>query len=131
MVGRMKKILVVEDEIDLNDAYKIILSSAGYDVETAFNGEEALAHIKMSGDPDLILLDLRMPVLDGIGFLGQYHSDDHPNTSIILFSNYEAQKEVDKAFKLGAERYILKSLASPKELLRMVESTLAEKPGAN
>jgi DNA-binding NarL/FixJ family response regulator len=68
-----------------------------------------------------------MPVIDGIGFLEKYNSPGHSKTSIILFSNYEAQAEVDKAFKLGVERYILKSLASPNELLRIVESTLANK----
>jgi len=121
------KILVVEDEKDLNEAYQTILKSVGYTVGAASNGQEALDYLQQDGDPDLILLDLRMPVVDGIGFLEKYESPKHPNTSIILFSNYEAQKEVDEAFKLGAERYILKSLASPKELLRIVESTLAEK----
>lgn len=127
MADKTEKILVVEDEKDLNDAYNIILTTAGYSVGRAFNGEEALEYIEKNGQPDLILLDLRMPVVDGISFLERYDSPSHPETSIILFSNYEAQKEVDKAFKLGAERYVLKSLASPKELLRMVESTLAEK----
>ena len=121
------KILVVEDEKDLNSAYKMILSSAGYDVQAAANGSEALEYIEKEGDPDIILLDLRMPVMDGIGFLQKYNAPSHPNTSIILFSNYEAQKEVDEAFKLGVERYILKSLASPKELLRIIELTLNEK----
>jgi CheY-like chemotaxis protein len=121
------KILVVEDEKDLNDAYYTILHSVGYEVVTAFNGKEALEYIEREGDPDLILLDLRMPVLDGIGFLERYDSSKHTKTSIILFSNYEAPQEVDKAFKLGAERYVLKSLASPKELIRMVEATLAQK----
>ena len=94
---------------------------------TAFNGEEALECIKERGEPDLILLDLRMPVVDGIGFLERYDAPEHSKTSIILFSNYEAQAEVDRAFKLGVERYVLKSLASPSELLRMVDSTLADK----
>jgi len=121
------KILIVEDEKDLNDAYSIILTSAGYEVATAFNGKQALEVVEKTGDPDLILLDLRMPVLDGIGFLQRYNLPEHSKTSIILFSNYEAQKEVDEAFKLGVERYILKSLASPSELLRIVSTTLAEK----
>lgn len=121
------KILVVEDEKDLNDAYKLILGIAGYTVTTAINGKEGLECIEKDGDPDLILLDLRMPVIDGIGFLEKYNSPGHTKTSIILFSNYEVQTEVDKAFKLGVERYILKSLASPGELLRIVESTLADK----
>jgi CheY-like chemotaxis protein len=121
------KILIVEDEKDLNDAYSIILSSAGHEVTTAFNGKQALETVEEIGDPDLILLDLRMPVLDGIGFLQKYRLPEHSKTSIILFSNYEAQKEVDEAFKLGVEHYILKSLASPRELLKIVSSTLVEK----
>ena len=121
------KILIVEDEEDLNDAYKILLISAGYDVSTAMNGEEALECIKKDGDPDLILLDLRMPVVDGIGFLEKYNSPSHAKASIILFTNYEAQAQVDEAFRLGVDRYILKSRASPSELLRIVESTLADK----
>jgi CheY-like chemotaxis protein len=108
------KILIVEDEKDLNDAYNLILSMAGYSVTTAMDGKEGLE-------------DLRMPVIDGIGFLEKYNTPCHAKTSIILFSNYEVQSEVDKAFKLGIERYILKSLASPAELLRIVESTLAGK----
>ena len=124
---KSSKILIVEDEEDLNDAYKILLISAGYDVTTAMNGEEALEHIKKHGDPDLILLDLRMPVVDGIGFLEKYKSPIHSKASIILFTNYEVQAQVDKAFKLGVDRYILKSRASPSELLRIVESTLADK----
>jgi two-component system response regulator VicR len=121
------KILIVEDEKDLNDAYSIILSSAGYEVMTAFNGEEAIAQIERNGNPHLILLDLRMPVVNGIDFLIKYNPVKKHDTSVILFSNYDAQQEVDKAFKLGVERYILKSLASPSELLRIVDSTLSKK----
>lgn len=121
------KILVVEDERDLNDAYKMILESQNYDVATAFNGQEALEYIEKNGDPAVILLDLRMPVMNGIEFLEAYEAPQHPDTTIILFSNYEAQKEVDEAFELGAERYVLKALISPKELIRTVEGVLAEK----
>lgn len=121
------RILVVEDERDLNDAYKMILKSAGYNVHAVSNGKEALSYIEKEGDPSVILLDLRMPVMDGIEFLKEYKAPGHPDTTIILFSNYEAQKEVDEAFDLGVERYILKSLASPKELLKIIELTLQGK----
>lgn len=124
---KTKKILVVEDEKDLNDAYKMILDSVGYDVQSVGNGLEALDYIAKQGNPDLILLDLRMPVMDGIEFLKSYENIPHSETSIILFSNYEVQKEVDEAFKHGVERYILKSLASPRELLRIVELTVTGK----
>lgn len=119
------KILIVEDDTDLNSAYKMILTSAGYDVESAHNGEEALAKIEEHGHPRIMFLDLRMPVMDGIEFLEKYDAPKHEDTTVIVFSNYDAQKEVDQAYELGAHRYVLKARAAPKELIRIVEDTLA------
>src|SRR3954468_22638915 len=116
---KQAKILIVEDDIDLNNAYQMILKSVGYEIYTAFNGEEALQSIKEHGDPDVLLLDLRMPVMDGIEFLKQYDAPKHTKTTVIVFSNYDAQKEVDEAYDLGADRYVLKARAAPKELLRI------------
>jgi CheY-like chemotaxis protein len=117
-------ILVVEDERSLNEAYQIILRTAGYDVAVAFDGQEAL-EVAAKKEPALILLDLRMPRMDGIEFLRNYRlREEHPNVKVIVFSNYDMQKEIDEAYRLGAERYILKAWASPKELLRVVEDTL-------
>jgi CheY-like chemotaxis protein len=118
-------ILIVEDEGDLNEAYCMILIKAGYNVATSFDGLEALEKLHQS-TPDLILLDLRMPRMDGIKFLQKAHlKQDFPSTKVIVFSNYDMQKEIDEAYQLGAERYILKAWASPKELLQVVEETLA------
>ena len=115
------KILIIEDDLALNDAYKTILTTAGYTVSTAFNGEEAL-EVAMQHHPDIIFLDLRMPVMDGIDFLKQYQpKQQHPDVHIVVFSNYDMQAEVDEAYSLGAERYVLKAWASPKELLKIVK----------
>ena len=121
-------ILVVEDDVALNDAYNAILSSAGYAVETSFNGQEAL---DLLGDkkfkPAIILLDLRMPVLDGVGFLREYKPKKHPETTVVVFSNYDAHADIDEAYELGVERYVLKARAAPKDLLHLIEGILAEK----
>lgn len=120
-------VLIVEDDLALNQAYRTILTTAGYAVQTAFNGEEALALAGLQ-EPDLIFLDLRMPVMDGIEFLKAYQPNlHHPDVSIVLFSNYDAQKEIDEAYELGAQRYVLKAWASPKELIKIVEDTLSDK----
>ena len=114
-------ILVVEDDIALNEAYMTILRTAYSSVFTAYNGEEAL-QVADQCDPDIIFLDLRMPVLDGIGFLEKYEPiTKHPDVKIIVFSNYDMQTEVDKAYDLGAERYVLKALATPSSLLKIVD----------
>lgn len=114
-------ILVVEDDLTLNEAYKTILEIAHYEVHTAYNGEEALRVAELYV-PTIIFLDLRMPVMDGIGFLEKYQpKQDHPDVRIVVFSNYDMQAEVDRAYELGAERYVLKAMASPKELLKIVK----------
>jgi CheY-like chemotaxis protein len=120
-------ILIVEDEQSLNEAYQMILRKAGYRVQVAFDGNEALEILAME-EPDLILLDLRMPRMDGIEFLRNYDlRREHPDVKVIVFSNYDMQKEIDEAYNLGAERYFMKALASPKELLQVVQNTLATK----
>jgi two-component system nitrate/nitrite response regulator NarL len=116
-----KSILVVEDDLMLNDAYKMILESNGHATRTAYDGKEAL-RLVAEQDPDIIFLDLRMPVMDGIEFLKEYQpKKHHKHVKIIVFSNYDMQQEVDEAYELGAERYVLKAWASPKELLKLVE----------
>lgn len=121
-------ILVVEDDQALNDAYRAILSSVGHQVETTFNGQEALQLLE-NGDfiPDIILLDLRMPVLDGVGFLREYKPTEHPETTVVVFSNYDSHKDIDEAYELGVDRYVLKARAAPKDLLHLVDGILAEK----
>ncbi len=119
-------VLVVEDDQPLNDAYKIILEHAGYRVLTALNGEEALVAAR-EVEPDIILLDLRMPVMDGIGFLTEYDPKKHPSTAIVVFSNYDSHADIDKAYELGVDRYVLKARAAPKDLLALVEGIIEER----
>ena len=117
------KILVVEDEQELNEAYEFILKSEGHKVTVAHDGEDALSKLKKF-EPDLILLDLRMPKISGIEFLEQYKLTRHPNVRVVVFSNLDAENEINKAYSLGADRYILKAWASPKELIKLVDDTL-------
>lgn len=126
-IEQMKKnILIVEDEPTLASAYRTLLEGAGYNVESAYNGKEALEKSEQF-EPNLILLDLRMPVMDGVGFLGEYNlTEKHPNVKVIVFSNYDMQKEIDEAYRLGADRYVLKAWASPREILQLVENTLKD-----
>jgi two-component system response regulator VicR len=120
----MAKVLIVEDERTLNEAYELVLKREGHDVYVAYNGEEALKAFK-EHTPELVLLDLRMPKMDGVEFLKQLKLEkNHPDIKIIIFSNYDDQKEIDSAFEHGANRYILKAWSSPKELAKVVGETL-------
>lgn len=122
---KAKSILIVEDEPELAEAYQSLLLQSGYAVTVAHNGKEAL-EMAESTAPQLILLDLRMPIMDGVEFLQNYNlKDEHPDVKVVVFSNYDMQDEIDDAYRLGADRYVLKAWASPKELLQIVKNTLA------
>lgn len=127
----MARILVVEDDHDLNKAYSIILKHEGHEVEQAYDGKEALKKLK-SFAPELILLDLLMPIMGGLEFLQQ--SDlpaHHKGTKVLIFTNMENSPEVAAAYKLGAHRCIIKSWTAPHNLARVVSDTLNAKDGAN
>lgn len=108
------------------DSCRMILESEGYRVHVSSNGQEALDFMAQT-TPQLILLDLRMPVLDGLGFLEAVDLPTmFPDLPVIVFSNYDVQKDVNQAYSYGATRYILKAWASPKELAKIVKETLKE-----
>lgn len=115
----MTKVLIVEDNETLNEAYKLILEKDGHEVITAFNGEEGLARLK-DFKPNLILLDMLMPKMDGLDFLRNFDSTKFPGTTIIILSNLNEDEQVEEARKLGAHRYILKANTSPRELAARV-----------
>lgn len=120
----MAKILIVEDDKDLNNAYKIILESENYDVASAFNGKQALEQLD-NFQPDLILLDLLMPIMGGLEFLQHYDLvNKHPGVKVLIFTNMENSPEVTEAYNLGAARCIIKSWTAPQNLARVISDTL-------
>lgn len=126
----MAHILVVEDDKDLNNAYKVILESEGHTVAVAYNGQEALQVLK-DFTPDLILLDLLMPIMGGLEFLQHYDQvQKHPAVKVLIFTNMENSPEVTEAYNLGAHRCIIKSWTAPQNLARVVSDTLNNKTAA-
>jgi len=120
----LARILVVEDDKDLNNAYSIILKHEGHDVASTFDGKEALAKLK-SFEPDLVLLDLLMPVMGGLEFLQSWQRPSKANdVKILIFTNMENSPEVSEAYKLGANRCIIKSWTAPHNLAKVVSDTL-------
>jgi DNA-binding NtrC family response regulator len=120
----MANILVVEDDKDLNNAYKIILESENHTVVSAFNGKQALKALE-EFTPDLILLDLLMPIMGGLEFLQHYDLiHKHPDVKVLIFTNMENSPEVTEAYNLGAARCIIKSWTAPQNLARVISDTL-------
>ena len=118
----MARILIVEDEKALSVAYQTILQKHGFTTSVATNGEEALDAIAKDV-PDLILLDMMMPKMNGLELLRRLNGT-FPADKVIVFSNQDNQEDIDEAFKLGANRYLLKSWASPGDLVKVVNAAL-------
>ena len=123
----MAKILIVEDDHDLNNAYSLILKHEGHEVVEAFDGKEAIGKLE-NFNPDLILLDLLMPIMGGLEFL-QWWNNANPGSSVkvLIFTNMENSPEVTEAYKLGANRCIIKSWTAPHNLAKVVTDTLKAK----
>jgi CheY-like chemotaxis protein len=115
----MRKILLVEDEDILREAYKSIISTEPYELHVASNGEEALALCTQTKF-DLILLDLMMPGMDGIDFLEKCSPELCAASKIIVLSNLSSGSELSKAMSLGARKSVVKAELSPSELLALV-----------
>jgi len=125
MEERNKKyILVVEDDSFVMDIYQTKLGEAGYEVEGAINGLEALKKIEEK-KPDLILLDIIMPQMDGMEFLKKMKSQkEFEKTPVIMLTNLSQKEEIDKGFELGARDYLIKSHFTPSEVLEKVKNYL-------
>lgn len=123
----MAKILIVEDDASLRKIYVTILIKEGYEVAAAVNGKEAL-QLAEESEPDLILLDMMMPKMNGIEFLRAYDvKGKHPNVKVIAFSNTEKPEFLNEAPKLGAIKYMTKYSFSPKAMVGLIKETLAQK----
>ncbi len=125
----MAHVLVIEDNKTLNQAYKLILQREGHEVRVAYNGKEGLELVKLS-EPELILLDMLMPVMNGVEFLEAYQPANHPKTTVIILSNLNEDTEVQHALELGAQKYILKASTSPQELITHVKAATASAKAA-
>jgi CheY-like chemotaxis protein len=113
----MKKILIIEDEEPLREAFEFILKAEGFSVACAANGKEGLAQLKKF-KPNLVLVDVLMPIMDGLEFLqtAKIHLN-YPNTQVIVLSNLSDPVSVDKAEQFGIREVIIKANLAPTDLV--------------
>ena len=120
----MKRILIVDDAATVRMYHRKIIESAGYVVEEAMNGIEALE--KALQDPfDLYIVDINMPKLDGYGFLRQLRGEDIPQAPAIMVSTEAAAHDQTVAYRAGANGYLVKPV-KPVQLLTHVRLLLGE-----
>lgn len=122
----MSRVLIVEDELVLQEIYQLILTSEGHDVAVADNGAEGLAQLKKHR-PELILLDIFMPQMDGRQFLQQFDRAAYPDTKVIVYTNLSDGKTKAEMMALGADRFVVKASLTPQQLAELVKTTLTEK----
>ncbi len=122
----MKKLLVAEDDKFLANAYRVKLTKAGFEVLIVSDGQEALDSLK-TFKPDLILLDLVMPIKDGFTVLGELKkSPDWAKIPIIVASNLGQKEDIDKATALGTDGYIVKTDLSLNGLIEKINNMLGK-----
>lgn len=122
-----QKVLVVEDEEILLASLKEELSSGGYEVEGALDGIEGLEKVKASR-PDLILLDLLMPKMDGMEMLQKLKADPASrDIPVVILTNLSDYEKISEALSLGAMDYLVKANYKLEDLLDKVKMVLARK----
>ena len=119
-----KKIVIVEDEKFLQEMYKIKFEAEGYQIWTASDGVEALKVIA-DASPDLVLLDLVMPKLDGYSVLAALRKDEKTkDLKVYVLSNLGQTGEIDRGVKEGANGYFVKSNLTPTQLANEVKKII-------
>lgn len=113
-------VLIVEDEKVLRDVYELIITAHGCTVYTAENGAEGLKQLKKH-KPDIMLLDIFMPVMDGREVLRSFNRSDSPNTTIVVCSNMSDNQLIQEVKDNGADRFVLKSSLGPGELKTLID----------
>ena len=123
----MARILVVDDDAEIVEMLRILLSSAGYDVETARDGNEAVDLLRGKATYDLMLLDVRMSPINGVWLLS-LSREEHPDLPVIMVTAYDSREVATQTLGMGAAAYVLKPFNTAK-LLDLVASTIRERRG--
>ena len=121
-----KKVLIVEDEITLREPMMLSFKSQGYDVTSATNGEEGLK-AALSTQPEMIFLDLTMPVMDGVTMLKKLRSDPNGRAlQVMVLTNLSDSSKASETAGLGVMDYIVKSDWKLNDIVSRVTTKLRE-----
>lgn len=123
----MKKILIIEDDPFLSEMYVAKFNQSGFKIEVAADGKRGLEKIKTS-QPDLILLDIVLPKMDGFEILKEIKKDPQlKRIPIVLLTNLGQKNEVEKGLALGADEYIIKAHFTPTAVVAKVKEILNQR----
>ena len=115
-------ILLVDDDQFLLDMYSLKFTNRGHHITTARDGEDGLSQVRAGMAPDVILLDMIMPKMNGLEFLEQFRKENlSPKTIIIMLTNQGQSTDIEAAEKFGIKGYIIKATTIPSEVVNEVE----------
>ena len=118
------KVLVIEDDSFLVNAYRIKFGNIGYETKIALDGIEALKILEQ-WTPDVLILDIVMPNMDGYEFLEKLRANPKYKTiPVLISSNLGQPEDMEKANKLGASNYVVKGNLSLEELVNKLEELI-------
>lgn len=126
----MKKILIIEDDPFLSEMYLAKFVQSGFEVEVAFDGKMGLDKAKEIL-PDLILLDIVLPKMDGFEVLKEIKKENSilKEVPVVLLTNLGQKDEVEKGVKLGADEYIIKAHFTPTAVVNKINKILSKNNG--
>jgi sigma-B regulation protein RsbU (phosphoserine phosphatase) len=119
-----KKVLLIDDDPYLAEAYRLKFEMAGFAMEQAFDGKTGFERAK-STLPDLILLDIIMPLDSGLETLSKLKAEPRTkNIPVLTLTNFGSEENVKKAFELGAADFLMKYRFTPEEVVEKVKKVL-------
>jgi DNA-binding response OmpR family regulator len=119
-----KKILIIEDDKFLRELIAQKIVKEGYDISEAIDGEEGIKKIKEE-KPDMVLLDLILPGIDGFEVLSKMKEDPFlAQIPVIILSNLGQKDDIEKGLKLGAADYLIKAHFTPGEIIEKIKTIL-------
>lgn len=120
-----KKIFIIDDDSFLLDMYALKFNQSNFSVTTALGPEPALEKLHQGFVPDVILLDIVMPVMDGFELMEKMKEEKlAPDSVVIILSNRGQPSDIARGESLGASGYIVKASATPSEVIEKVNSIM-------
>jgi DNA-binding response OmpR family regulator len=125
-----KKILLIEDDFSISELYKHVLEREGFEVVVSKDGNEGLN--AASNNPDLILLDIMLPKMDGVQVLRMLKAQDNTKEiPVFLLTNLGDKNIMEKTLEIGAEKFLSKALIQPQDLPKELNEFFDKKAGAS
>jgi len=126
--SQQRKILFIDDDSFLLDMYSLKFSKAGYDVKIANSTELALKLLRDGYEPNVMMIDIVMPGMDGLELVSKIRTEKLvPSSVIIMLTNQSSSDDVAKAQKYNVDGYIVKATSIPSEVLAQVEKICSSK----